>query len=131
MTDAPELLAVEQIDRDAAHEYLRANDRAKRSDAQQIYDAITTGRIDELPIVQAFARHRTAALAARPEGWPFQRGDKIIKLKGHSFGNGDAKVVICYQTLAGEWRVVAEHPEGWQFIFSPSQIAATPPEPKQ
>jgi hypothetical protein len=76
-------------------------------------------------IRQWIARHPGTDRIA--EGWPFKRGDKFTKIKGHPFGAGDAEVVACYQTRAGEWRVVGEHPEGWQFIFAPGQIALASP----
>ncbi len=57
---------------------------------------------------------------------PFERGQRIRKIRGHDFGQGDAEVVACYRTKAGAWRVVAEHPEGWQFIFEPNQIEPIP-----
>lgn len=65
-------------------------------------------------------------------GSPFQRGDRVRKVKGLPFGgDGGTVVLCCYQMLDGAWRVVGQHPEGWQHIFEPGQLelvtpAATP-----
>ena len=66
-----------------------------------------------------------AALNGQPfaEGIPFPRGARVRKTKGLPFGNGSASVLCSYQTTRGEWRVVVEHMEGWQHIFSPDQFA--------
>jgi hypothetical protein len=56
-------------------------------------------------------------------GWPFQRGDRVNKVKGLPFGAGDAMVLACYQQPNGDWRVVVAHPEGWQHIFAPDQLS--------
>jgi hypothetical protein len=61
---------------------------------------------------------------------PFARGQYVRKVKGLPFGGGDALVLVCYRMLKNEgswtidtdWRVVVQHPEGWQHIFSPDQL---------
>ena len=48
-------------------------------------------------------------------------GKRVRKIKGLPFGNGDAVVVADYEARGGR-RLVVQHPEGWQHIFSPDQV---------
>jgi len=99
---------------------------------------------DHNRVVQAFAKHRLAALrdqgmtvsalygyeaglieGARAHGAEFQRADRVRKVEGYPFGDGDAVVLVAYRCAEGKgpWRYVVEHPEGWQHIFSGKQLA--------
>lgn len=51
-------------------------------------------------------------------------GDRVRKVQGYPFGNGDAVVLAAYRCAegTGPMRYVVEHPEGWQHIFNRQQL---------
>lgn len=55
----------------------------------------------------------------------FTVGDRVRKVEGYPFGDGEAVVLAVYRCAngTGPWRYVVEHPEGWQHIFSGKQLA--------
>lgn len=109
------------------HEMQRGSDRIPDTVLGQ-----ALGRDRLATVIAALDWWKGAAMHMAGEGldrnaWPFERGTHVRKVQGHDFGSGKAKVAVCYRTLHDNtWRVVGEHPEGWQFIFTPGQIEVTP-----
>jgi hypothetical protein len=52
---------------------------------------------------------------------PFGRGQRVRKVKGYPFGDGEAKVVVTFWHR-GKWKMIAEHPDGWLHIFDCEQM---------